>query len=184
MLYLLGGASRAGKTTIAQRLLKERRVSYFVLDYFVSALTFGAPELGVHHDQPNPERAERLWSRLRPMLRNIVEEEPCYLVEGDTLLPGPVSDLAQEYPGAIRACFVGYPTISPMQKFRDIRERGRGVNDWVRGHPDEYVLALVNEEIAFSSFLQSECQKHGLPFFDGSHDFVEMIDRAVRYLDT
>lgn len=182
MLYLLGGASRAGKTIIAHRLLNEKRVPYLCLDYFVSALTFGAPELGVHHDQPNLQRSEGVWKTLRPMLNNIVEVEPRYLVEGDTLLPKYVRELSGAYSGQVRACFVGYTQSSAEQKREAIRAFGGGVNDWLADQPDDYVLELVGESIEFSVYLQDECAKVGIPFFDTSHDFMAAIDAAFQWL--
>jgi hypothetical protein len=47
MLYLIGGAARAGKTILGHRLFRERSIPYFCVDYFVSALDQGAPELGI-----------------------------------------------------------------------------------------------------------------------------------------
>ncbi|MES4793073.1 MAG: hypothetical protein C4321_08920 [Chloroflexota bacterium] len=182
MLSLIGGATRPGKTTLTQRLFRERRTPYFVLDYFVSALTYGAPELGVHHDQPDIERATRLWPRLRPMLENILEVEPAYVIEGDTLLPGNVADLMAAYPGEIRICFLGYPEIAPEEKFRNIRERGGGVNDWLRDASDAYVHELVGTGIAFSRHLQAECARHALPFFDTSQDFAAGVEAAYAWL--
>ncbi len=38
MLYIIGGAARAGKTMIARRMLVENNIPCFCVDYFVSAL--------------------------------------------------------------------------------------------------------------------------------------------------
>ena len=97
MLYLIGGAARSGKTLIAQRMLLEHSIPRYALEYFVSALHRGCPEIGVRHEEANPARAERLWPRLEPMLRNIVEVEPVYVVEGDALLPRHVVAFTQHY---------------------------------------------------------------------------------------
>jgi len=182
MMYLLGGAARAGKTIIAHRLLDEKHIPYFCVDYFVSGLFRGAPGLGVDPDSPNRERGERVWPTLKGMLRNIVEVEPRYLVEGDVLLPKYVREIMEMYPGEIHACFVGYAALSPEQKLREIRTFGGHVNDWLDDKPDEYILELAREMIDFSRYLQAECQQCHLPYFDASRDFPGAISRAYRCL--
>ena len=47
MLYLLGGASCAGKTTIAKHFLAEMGIPTFSLDYLMMGFARGLPALGV-----------------------------------------------------------------------------------------------------------------------------------------
>jgi hypothetical protein len=182
MIYLIGGAARSGKTWIARRLLEEGGIPCFCLDYFVSALDQGAPELGIEAESPNMIRARKLWPRLVPMLRNIVEVEPQYTVEGDTLWPAGVKALFQEYPGQVRACFIGYAGSTPARKLAEIRGFGGGVNNWLLEHPDEYILDLAREMIGYSRFVQEECAALDIPYFDVSEDFPQVLERAYQSL--
>lgn len=182
MLYLLGGAARSGKTIIAQRFLKGRGTPYFCVDYFVSALEQGAPELGILGESPTLPKAEELWTLLKPLLVNIIEVEPHYLVEGDALLPGKVVELREMYPSEVRICFLGYPHLTPEQKMIEIRQFGGSVNDWIQKHNDEYILDLTTEMVDFSRYLERECQGHAVHFFDTSFLFKEEIEKAYRYL--
>ena len=182
MLYLIGGAARAGKTLIAQRMLRERLIPYFCVDYFVSAMERGAPELGIVGESPNKERALKLWPRIEPMLRNIVEEEPAYTVEGDALLPKGVASLCEAYAGQVRACFIGYTSTTPKRKLEEIRRFGGGVNDWIQHHPDQYVLDLCAHMIEFSQFVRQECHLYRLPYLDVSDDFLDVVGKAYAML--
>ena len=180
MLFLIGGAARSGKTLIARRLLSKHRVPCFCIDYFVSALEQGAPELGISLEAPNEERARIVWPRIEPMLRNIVEMEPAYTVEGGSLWPQGVRALMDEYGDAVRACFLGFAASTPEIKLRDIRQYGGGVDDWLRDHSDAYVLKLMAEMIAFSRYLRNACRALDLPYFDVSDDFTRQVERAYR----
>jgi hypothetical protein len=182
MIYLIGGAARSGKTRIARRLLEEGGIPCFCLDYFVSALDQGAPELGIAAESPNNIRARKLWPRLVPMLRNIVEVEPQYTVEGDALWPAGVKTLFQEYPGQVRACFIGYASSTPARKLAEIRGFGGGVNDWLLDHSDEYILDLAREMISYSRLVQEECATLDIPYFDVSEDFPQVLERAYQSL--
>jgi hypothetical protein len=117
-----------------------------------------------------------------PMLRNIVEVEPAYTVEGDALSPRGVSELIQAYPGRIRAVFVGYGSATPERRLAEIRTFSGGVNDWIQDHPDEYILALCSEMIEFSRFVQRESASLGLPYFDVSEEFQQGLAQAYASL--
>ncbi|NLG51276.1 MAG: hypothetical protein GX552_14305 [Chloroflexi bacterium] len=178
MLYLIGGAARTGKTLLAHRLFRTHNIPYFCVDYFVSALDQGAPELGIDAESPNVIRANKLWPRIVPMLRNIVEVEPAYTVEGDALLPRGVRSLMDAYPGQVRACFLGFVDATPQQKLYDIRAHAGAVNDWVQHHDDDYILALMTEMIEFSQYVQDECESLDLPYVDVSQGFMAGVERA------
>jgi hypothetical protein len=182
MLYLIGGAARAGKSLLAGRLLREHGIPYFCVDYFVSALDQGAPELGIAGESPTLEKCPRLWPRLAPMLRNIVEVEPAYTVEGDALWPRGVAALRDEYGAQVRACFLGYAAMTPARKLAEIRAFRGGVNDWIQHHDDAYVLDLCREMIEFSQYVRDECQALDLPYLDVSDDFPGTLVQAYGLL--
>jgi hypothetical protein len=61
MLYLLGGAPRAGKFILAQRLLHERRVPYLPLDMLMIGFARGVPYVDGSRDFPGaPDAAYAL----------------------------------------------------------------------------------------------------------------------------
>jgi hypothetical protein len=182
LLYLIGGPARSGKSLLARRVLQLRQTPYFCADYLASGLAAGAPGLGVRHEGPSRERGELIWPVLSGILRNLVEVEPEYLVEGDALLPDRVAAFRAEHGGRVRACFLGYPSCSPAAKAASIRSHPSPVNDWVAGMSDPDLRALVAEMVTFSRFLESECRKHDIEYFDGSQDFTLALRRAEAYL--
>jgi hypothetical protein len=182
MLYLIGGAARAGKTTLARRLLRERGVSCFCVDYFVDALEQGAPALGVNSEDANELRAPLLWPLLEPMLRNIIEVEPAYTVEGDALSVEGVVEFLRAHPGQVRACFLGYAEITPEAKLAAIRRFPGGVNDWIQEHSDAYILDLAASMIRYSRLVRDDCLSHGLAYFDVSRDLPAAVARAYECL--
>lgn len=182
MLYLIGGPARSGKSLLARRLLERRQVPYFCADYLTSGLAAGAHGLGVDHDLDDRTRGELVWPVLAGVLRNLVEVEPEYVVEGDVLLPGRVAGLRAEYEGRVRACFLGYPRCTVEAKVASIRAHPSPVNDWVAGLLDEELCALVTQTVASSRHVEAECRSHGIAFFDGSLSFEVALEHAERYL--
>jgi hypothetical protein len=184
VLYLLGGASRSGKSTLAQRLLNERQIPYFSLDFLAMGLARGWPEFNFDPDAPEAARGEKLWPIVRAMAINVLEESathPAYLIEGDVLLPRHAAELMAEYPDRVTACYIGYTNIDPQTKLEDVR---RSEGDWMNYYADDAVLAFIAEAVNFSRYLADECARLSLPYFDGSGRFSAAVDDAYAFLST
>jgi 2-phosphoglycerate kinase len=87
MIYLLGGASRTGKTTIARAFLAETGIPFFSLDFLMMGFVNGLPEYGVDSEADEMLIAEQLGPVVRFMIAAMVEEEIDYLVEGVQIHP-------------------------------------------------------------------------------------------------
>ena len=176
MLYLIGGAARTGKTILAKRLLDEKNIPYFCIDYLVSSIDRKM------HDEPSKKVAHKVWPNIKFLLRNIVEVEPNYVIEGDKFLPEFVSQIINEYPNKITPCFLGYSSISPKQKIKEIKQNKNTINNWTENLSDRDLMELTNEMIDYSKFLKKECKKYDIPYFDLSDDFLKTLEQTYKYL--
>ena len=104
-----------------------------------------------------------------------------YSIEGE-LLRQHVDALRRAYPSQIKACFLGYATITPAQKLHDIRTHAGHPNDWASTYADAALLNIITREIAFSQYLMDACAKYDLRYFDTSHDFVQTLEQVVAYV--
>ncbi len=182
MLYLLGGAARAGKSTIARQFLAQTGIPFFCLDYLMMGFANGLPEAGVDPDDDELHVADRLWPILKPMATALVEDKVEYLIEGVQLRPRHVWELGQNLRGHVRACFVGFAGMDTTTKFQEMRRFGGGPDDWLRDYDDEAVRAEIERLKAFSAHLKEECRKYGLKYVEISTDLQETVDRVVQYL--
>jgi hypothetical protein len=181
MLLFIGGAARTGKGIVVRRLLVEMQMSYLSLDVLKMGLTRGVPEYDIDPDTGPMVVAERLWPLVREMSFNLIEEGVHYAIEGE-LLPKHVDALRQAYPSQIKACFLGYATLTPAQKLREIRTHAGYPNDWSSDYSDPDLLNIISEMIAFSKYLMAECATYHLRYFDTSHSFVQTLDEVVAYV--
>jgi len=182
LLYLVGGAARSGKTIVARRLLSERQIPYFSFDYLVSGVSRGAPQLKVTHEAGSRVRGERLWPIAHPLLRNVVEVEPHYLIEGEALLPAHLSELMGEYPGQVRGCFLGYAAASVASKLAEVRRYPSPVNDWVAKLSEQSLYEVITEHRELSRYLQSECSRLDLAYIETSGKFEAALEAAFQHL--
>lgn len=181
MLYLIGGAPRAGKTILARRILAGHRIAYFSLDVLMSGIANAMPERGIKVPDPALERARPMWPLVRAMALNLIESGDDYVIEGDVILPQHIAELQRDFASRIRACFLGYASIDPATKMRAIR-RYASASDWTRSLDDAYLLKLTAELRDFSTYLRDQSAQHGLSYFDESAGFAEMLDQALAFL--
>ena len=112
----------------------------------------------------------------------MVETEIDYIIEGYTILPEQVNELQNLYPKQIKSCFAGYTRINPEKKLEEIRTYSDLPNDWAKSSSDNDVLDLINRSISYSIFLETECAKYKIPYFDQSEDFIGTQRRILTYL--
>lgn len=181
MLYVLGGASRAGKTSLSRRAVTDLEIPYFPLDSLLYGFVKGLPQLAISWDQSFVERAEKAWPVAKHMFNFFLEEERDFLIEGDSILPSQVSELAAEGK-PVRCCFLGYTELTKDEKLALIRKYHQGDIDWTKGVSDEEMLKMVDQMIKFSKYLEDECSQFGVKYFDVSHNFDGVRAEAFEYL--
>jgi hypothetical protein len=84
--------------------------------------------------------------------------------------------------GASGPVFLGYARCKVESNCASIRSTRGSINDWVAGMTGEELAGLVSEMKTFSMFLEEECERYGLRYFDGSADFDAAVQDAEAYL--
>lgn len=182
MLFLVGGASRSGKTLIARKILADEQIPYLSLDWLMMGFNDGIPEYGIHHLLWPNEIAEKMAPFLRGMIDCMLVDGMDYVIEGEAMLPRHVADLVEKHPDDIRAVFVGYTEIDAKQKAALVKKHGDAEHDWLTKKSDEYIRDHIENMIAYSKMVKDGCGKHGLRYFDTSEDFLGAIGAATDYL--
>lgn len=181
MLYILGGASRSGKTLLARRAVAEKQVPYTPLDSLFRALVDGAPQFGLGYDDPVIERSGKMWPITKCFFNFFLQEERDFLIEGDSLLPSQIKELV-DGGNDIRCCFMGYTELTKEEKLALVRLHQQGEVDWTKEMSDEKLLAMIERMINYSKYLKEECEKYCIEYFDISHDFEGVRESAYQYL--
>lgn len=182
MVFLFGGALRAGKGILGRQLFEEATLPLLSLDILKMGLYHAVPSLAVDPSAPSDEVGERMWPLVRAMPENAPESGFDCVFEGDVILPHHAADLGSIHSDGVRTCFLGYPNADPRQKLREIRRFSGHPNDWLGDHRDDEVLGFLRYGVEFSRYLARECDDLGLKFFDCSADFESTIDAARAYL--
>ena len=181
MLIFIGGAARTGKGMLSRRLLAEMGLPFLSLDVLKMGLARGAPEYTIDPDAGGMQVAARLWPLVREMSVSLLRDRVDYLFEGE-IHPKDIDGLRSAYPTQVHACFLGYNAITPTQKLRHIRAHAGHPNDWPQEYTDADLLPIIEREIAFSRYIQAECLRYRIRYFDTSHNFNQVLDQVVAYL--
>jgi 2-phosphoglycerate kinase len=182
MLYLVGGASRAGKSTLAERMRLRHGVPWFALDALKMGLFLGVPELGVHPEDDDLETADRMWPILRGLLENLIFDGRDYLVEGVNLRPQTVAAFQSETEAPIASVFLGYPDIDLAAKRRQVADGAGQYNDWLNRMGEAYIAEYLEESRRFGAQLRDECARLDLPFVDTAGDLEDALTLAEHCL--
>jgi hypothetical protein len=183
LLYIIGGAPRVGKTIIAQEFLERANVPFLSLDLLKMSLVKGMPQAGIDPMDTSAAVAEQMWPVVRGLCVTILENEREHLIEGDAILPSHTQELADEFPGNVRACFLGFETANPSEKLLTIRHQP-GPEDWLSQFDDYEVLSMIDEMIEYSRQLREEVEASGIPYFEDLDDFGSFKERVLSYLET
>jgi hypothetical protein len=63
-----------------------------------------------------------------------------------------------------------------------VKTHGTGDNDWLTAKPDEYIRDHIGNMVGYSRMIKTECEKHGVPYFDTSEDFLGATEAATALL--
>jgi hypothetical protein len=152
------------------------------LDWLVMAFTNGVPEYGIHDKLWPHEIARRFWGFLEAMIEGMLWDDVDYVIEGEAMLPELIAGLIRKHQDRIRIVFVGYTEIGVAEKTKLVKKFSDGENDWLTKEPDDYIRDHISNMVAYSKMIKAECEKHSLPYFDTSHDFLAATDRATAHL--
>ena len=189
MIYLLGGAPRCGKTTVARALARELGCSWLPTDYLMSAFNRYIPEAerasqllpGQSNDiryslHPIDEIVESYHRRARaaaPGITSIVEyahsDGRDLILEGFHLEPWLIHDLRSRYvDGVSGAVLVCLDPIKLTQRLSTTEDPA----SWVaRLTSDPATFAKIADMVVACSLeLQAEAVEHGLPVVPGDRD--------------
>jgi hypothetical protein len=111
VIYLVGGAPRVGKSSLAQRLLVSAGIPWLPTDVIRTVV----PEVDAVDQDPVDAvaLAEVMYPHIEQAAEVCAEEADCFLIEGFELAPSYPARLRAVLAGSeVRACFLGHGSFS------------------------------------------------------------------------
>jgi len=195
MIYLIGGTTRVGKSTLAAIILERKKISSISTDVIRNLLDFSPTKLGFLQLEED-KRPAAFAPYFLQFLKILQNRYPHYVVEGDIFTPEQVAALQDRI--TLKCCFLGMsnPTIENLTK-TDPRlnwisnlspeEKGKLSESIVKGNwvsrlsPEEQAK-IPDQVMQRSEIFRDESQKHGFPYFDIYPDREKSLESAYSVL--
>jgi hypothetical protein len=180
-LYLVGGAPRVGKSSLAQRLLELDRIPFLPTDVLRTVLRRVLPELDAIDQDPVDASllAEFMYPHIEQAAEVCAEEAECFLIEGFELSPSYLARLrAALAPTEVRGCFLGHGwfSVEDLAGYRGPKPQHRGAAPAELGEAAAWIRRRSRQ-------LRGECDAAGVPYVDvGELGFEAAMLQARRLL--
>lgn len=165
MVYLIGGATHAGKTAYAQKLLEKYQYPYLSIDHLkMGLIRSGQTALTPMDDD---KLTDYLWPILREMVKTAIENKQNLIVEGCYIPFDWKKDFSEEYLEHIQYTCLVMSRSYIENRFDTILEKANIIEHRLSdSQPDQTVLIAENE------YNLNQCIANGLPYIliDGEYD--------------
>lgn len=181
MIYLVGGAPRAGKSILGQQVAVKRKTSWISTDVLRDLLRVKKDEGPIVEWSPAPEtiaaNAEWFFPYLERFIWGVSSLAEHYVIEGVDFLPAQVVQLSTQY--RIRAVFLGCSQMT-LAHFDQFPGRSQGY----AGLPAAVRQQLAQHVPVWSAFIRQEATRFGYRYVDTVSDFPQRLQEAEAVLIT
>lgn len=177
-VYIVGGLPRTGKSTVADRLARDLRISSMETDH-IRMLFRATPTSKIRSDS-NLDIAvvtKKLRPRLDCLIESIINGGSSIVINGECIDPHMITE--SPFRDQIRGCFIGLDDAG--QAYDRIRSKTTP-NDWTLHTSDDDLKDILNKYARRSQALAKTCLELGLPYFDASNDFMETHEKAYELM--
>lgn len=178
MHVIIAGAARSGKTTLSL-MLNEYGFTHYKMDSIKRGI---CESFKLQYDD---------WKDVSPIMctiiNRIIEDNKTdtnylkekYLFDTPFLYPKDIQMINTE---DTKVIFVGYAHIEVDEMVKLIRENDLD-NYWTSKKTDEELRKETYDNIEFSKYIEEECNKYGIKYYDTSYDrekvFKEIISDII-----
>jgi hypothetical protein len=179
MLYLVGGAPRTGKSSLAMAMLRTHGVPWLPTDVVRHILRRTMREIDAI--ESGPDYVDGLAQLMHPIIEELIElclgQAHQYLIEGVEILPSHIEGYAARF-GQIHACFLG-DSVASAATLRAYQ----GENPWHQVHTQVELEGMATAIRERSARTADQCRQLGLDSIDvGPAGFHGMIEQGLEVL--
>ena len=175
MVLLIGGASHAGKTLLAQRLLERYLWPYTSLDHIKMGLIRGCPDCGFTALDPDGAIEEKLWGVVKGMVEVCTENCQNLILEGCYLPPERVAGLVG---GEVKAFYLIFSPAYIRSHFGEIIGHEHAIER--RNYPETRTAEEFVEE---NTALKARCESAGVSYYEIQSDYGTELQHVCDSLD-
>lgn len=179
VIYLIGGAPRVGKTTLAHQISARLGIGWISTDALITVLR-AKQVVGIKTEwNASPEAivdaADWFFPCLERLIWSLNSLTDSYVIEGVDFLPSHAVKLESQYP--VRSVFLRCAAMTP-EHFDAYPGHSLGYANL----PDEMRRRFALDIPRWTEFVRQEARRYGCPFVDVSEDFSTRLVEAATLL--
>ncbi|HSJ89832.1 MAG TPA: hypothetical protein VK909_21655 [Anaerolineales bacterium] len=175
MIYLIGGAPRAGKSILCQQFSAELRIGWISTDLMMELLRVNGDPVVKNEWNAAPAaiaaNAKWFYPYLERFIWGVNSCAKDYVIEGVDFLPAQVLQLLNQYP--IRTVFLGCSRMT-LKTFDQYPGHSVGYSHL----PEQAKRQIIHDVPLWSEFIREEAGRFGFSYHDTSDDFEHRIQEA------
>lgn len=179
MIYLIGGAPRAGKSILAQQIAAKLQIGWISTDLLWEVLRVKDVDGTKIEWNAAPEaiaaKAEWFFPCLQRFVWGVSSMAESYVIEGVDFLPAQVARLSAQY--HVRPVFLGCAKMT-LERLDGFPGRSPGYAFL----PEATRRQIAQDVPLWSAFVRQEAERFGYPYVDMSDDFPSRLSKATEVL--
>ena len=175
----IGGVARAGKSTIAEKISNNSIYNHFPVDYIATSFNKNFPNCGINNHVVIDSGSVNLSLFLSTVIEKMDKSNERQVIDSAHIMPRDIIKYLDKEKWIM--FFVGYPNITPEEKFINIRKND-SITSWTRNFNDDEMLSLTKQLVEISQKIKSECLKYNIKFIDTSYNFINTIEEFIKQL--
>lgn len=182
MITILSGVAKVGKSLIVKELREITKLNSFSTDYLMMALANNRSVTTVDPEENDWIVAKKLEPYLHGMIRAMAQNGVDMIFEGVHFTPGFVRELMTEFPGNVRAVFLGFSEVDTSKKIEELRSHMSEMeNPWFEYFSEKQMILVVDDLKKVSLHTKHECEKYDIPYVD-VHNVLNQKDEIISLL--
>ncbi len=179
MIYFIGGAPRAGKSILGQRIAAQLKIGWVSTDLLMELLRVKKVEGVLKEWNAAPEAiaasAEWFFPCLERFVWGVRSMAESYVIEGVGFLPAQITQLSADYP--LRSVFLGCSKMT-LDRFDRFPGHSRGYS----GLPEAVRRQFAQDIPRWSEYVRQEAERYGCAYVDMGEDFELRLSEAEAVL--
>ncbi len=174
---IIAGTCRSGKTTLSIEL---RKLGY--THYKMDSIVRGICKI-FNLNRHNWEKLSVIFAKLiniiiKESYTDMVGEYEKYVFDIPQLFPKDIKFIDTKN---VIVIFLGYAHVTKEEVFKNIRRNDK-VNYWSAKVSDNELLKRIDDNIKFSNYLEEECKRLNILYFDTGIDRDQTLKKIIKYI--
>jgi len=208
MIYLIGGAPRCGKTTLARKISNELEISMLPADYIKSAvsnyipkeeLSSKLPVVNIRRENKSNDylysqysakeivdfyyaEAETVWPAIKSIISYAIQDDHNIVIEGYQITPTLLHTITASELENIKTLFL---YKKDKQLIAEALINSKTPSDWAKKKTKDHdTFYKISEMIKFfGDRTKKEAEQYGFPTFNMDTDFEDQLNKITENLN-